>query len=107
MRSALAGMPGSVIRTCVGCGMRAAKSDLLRGVAGGVGSAAAPPGRSAGNGYPPYFRFWAARRCAKVISTGSSCVRATPSTSQQASKSAGRALTVTIEAGGTAAVCPS
>src|SRR6266702_3371239 len=26
-------MPGSVIRTCVGCGTRAAKSDLLRVVA--------------------------------------------------------------------------
>jgi uncharacterized protein len=33
MRSVPACMPGSVIRTCVGCGTRAAKSDLLRVVA--------------------------------------------------------------------------
>jgi len=44
-------MPGSVIRTCVGCGTRAAKSDLLRVVAVDgeivVDPAARRPGRGA------------------------------------------------------------
>src|SRR5215813_10765052 len=44
-------MPGSVIRTCVGCGKRAAKSDLLRVVAVGgevvADTSARRPGRGA------------------------------------------------------------
>ena len=51
MRSVLMRMPGSVIRTCVGCGTRAAKSDLLRVVAVDgeivVDPAARRPGRGA------------------------------------------------------------
>jgi predicted RNA-binding protein YlxR (DUF448 family) len=50
-RSSFPSMPGSVIRTCVGCGERAAKSDLLRVVAVGgeivVDPAAQRPGRGA------------------------------------------------------------
>jgi hypothetical protein len=50
MRSALASMPGSVIRTCVGCGMRAAKPDLLRVVAVDGEIVADPTGRRPGRG---------------------------------------------------------
>lgn len=51
MRSPRPVVPGSVIRTCVGCGARAAKSDLLRIVAVDgevvVDVAARRPGRGA------------------------------------------------------------
>lgn len=43
-------MPGSVIRTCVGCGKRAAKSDLLRVVAVGGEVVADPAARRPGRG---------------------------------------------------------
>src|SRR5260370_4937910 len=43
-------MPGSVIRTCVGCGMRAAKSDLLRVVAVDGEPVADPSARRPGRG---------------------------------------------------------
>jgi uncharacterized protein len=51
MRSSSPVLPGSVIRTCVGCRVRAAKSDLLRVVAVDgeivVDVAARRPGRGA------------------------------------------------------------
>ena len=51
MRSSFAAAPGSVIRTCVGCRVRTAKSDLLRVVAIDgeivVDPAARRPGRGA------------------------------------------------------------
>lgn len=50
MGSSSAGAPGSVIRTCVGCGRRAAKSDLLRVVAIGGEIVADPAARSPGRG---------------------------------------------------------
>ena len=50
MRSALASMPGSVIRTCVGCGLRAAKPDLLRVVAVDGEIVADPTSRRPGRG---------------------------------------------------------
>jgi uncharacterized protein len=50
MRSSFPVMPGSVIRTCVGCGTRAAKSDLLRVVAVGGDIVADPAGRQPGRG---------------------------------------------------------
>jgi predicted RNA-binding protein YlxR (DUF448 family) len=50
MRSALPSMPGSVIRTCVGCGMRAAKPDLLRVVAVDGEIVADPTARRPGRG---------------------------------------------------------
>src|ERR1700756_3008262 len=43
-------MPRSVIRTCVGCGMRVAKSDLLRVVAVDGEVVADPSARSPGRG---------------------------------------------------------
>jgi uncharacterized protein len=43
-------MPGSVIRTCVGCGTRAAKSDLLRVVAVDGEIVADPAARRPGRG---------------------------------------------------------
>jgi uncharacterized protein len=43
-------MPGSVIRTCVGCGTRAAKSDLLRVVAVDGQIVADPAARRPGRG---------------------------------------------------------
>jgi uncharacterized protein len=50
MRSTLSSMPGSVIRTCVGCGVRAAKSDLLRVVAVDGEIVADPAARKPGRG---------------------------------------------------------
>ena len=50
MRSTLSSMPGSVIRTCVGCGIRAAKSDLLRVVAVDGEIVADPAARRPGRG---------------------------------------------------------
>ncbi|HXP19378.1 MAG TPA: YlxR family protein [Streptosporangiaceae bacterium] len=50
MRSSFPVMPGSVIRTCVGCGARAAKSDLLRVVAVGGEIVADPAARRPGRG---------------------------------------------------------
>jgi len=50
MRSPFLVMPGSVIRTCVGCGARAAKSDLLRVVAVGGEVVADPAARMPGRG---------------------------------------------------------
>jgi predicted RNA-binding protein YlxR (DUF448 family) len=51
MLSRIPVMPGPVIRTCVGCGARVAKSDLIRLVAVGgeivVDPAARRPGRGA------------------------------------------------------------
>ncbi len=43
-------MPGVVIRTCVGCGVRAVKSDLLRVVAVGDEIVADPAARMPGRG---------------------------------------------------------
>lgn len=43
-------MPGSVIRTCVGCGLRTAKSDLLRVVAVDGEVVADPAARRPGRG---------------------------------------------------------
>jgi predicted RNA-binding protein YlxR (DUF448 family) len=50
MRSGVPVMPGSVIRTCIGCGDRAAKSDLLRVVAVGGDVVADPAARMPGRG---------------------------------------------------------
>jgi uncharacterized protein len=50
MRSSHLVMPGSVIRTCVGCGTRAAKSDLLRVVAVDGEIVADPAARRPGRG---------------------------------------------------------
>jgi uncharacterized protein len=50
MRTSYPVMPGSVIRTCVGCGTRAAKSDLLRIVAAGGEVVADPAARRPGRG---------------------------------------------------------
>jgi predicted RNA-binding protein YlxR (DUF448 family) len=50
MRSSHLVMPGSVIRTCVGCGTRAAKSDLLRVVAVDGQIVADPTARRPGRG---------------------------------------------------------
>ncbi len=50
MRSSSAGVRGSPIRTCVGCGVRAAKSDLLRVVAVGGEAVADPAARRPGRG---------------------------------------------------------
>ncbi len=50
MRSSFPVMPGSVIRTCVGCGTRAAKSDLLRVVAVDGEVVADPAARRPGRG---------------------------------------------------------
>jgi predicted RNA-binding protein YlxR (DUF448 family) len=50
MRSSHLVMPGSVIRTCVGCGTRAAKSDLLRVVAVDGQIVADPMARRPGRG---------------------------------------------------------
>jgi predicted RNA-binding protein YlxR (DUF448 family) len=50
MRSSFQGVPGSVIRTCVGCGTRAAKSDLLRVVAVDGEVVADPTARRPGRG---------------------------------------------------------
>jgi uncharacterized protein len=50
MRSSHLVMPGSVIRTCVGCGTRAAKSDLLRFVAVDGQIVADPMARRPGRG---------------------------------------------------------
>ena len=44
------GMPGSVVRTCVGCRIRAAKSDLLRVVAVDGEIVADPAARMPGRG---------------------------------------------------------
>ncbi|HXS65040.1 MAG TPA: YlxR family protein [Streptosporangiaceae bacterium] len=50
MRSSSLVMSGSVIRTCVGCRTRAAKSDLLRVVAVNGEIVADPAARSPGRG---------------------------------------------------------
>jgi len=50
MRSSSLVMSGSVIRTCVGCRIRAAKSDLLRVVAVGGEVVADPAARRPGRG---------------------------------------------------------
>jgi len=50
MRPVPVSMPGSVIRTCVGCGTRAAKSDLLRVVAVDGEIVADPVARRPGRG---------------------------------------------------------
>jgi uncharacterized protein len=50
MRSSYLVMSGSVIRTCVGCRIRAAKSDLLRVVAVDGEIVADPSARSTGRG---------------------------------------------------------
>ncbi|MHB1594083.1 MAG: DUF448 domain-containing protein [Streptosporangiaceae bacterium] len=50
MRSSSASVPGSVIRTCVGCGVRAAKPDLLRVVAVDGDVVADPSARRPGRG---------------------------------------------------------
>jgi uncharacterized protein len=50
LRTSYPVMPGSVIRTCVGCGTRAAKSDLLRIVAVDGEIAADPAARRPGRG---------------------------------------------------------
>jgi hypothetical protein len=50
MRSSFPDMPGSVIRTCVGCGTRAVKSDLLRVVAVGDEIVADPAAHKPGRG---------------------------------------------------------
>ncbi len=50
MRSSHLVMPGSVIRTCVGCGTRAIKSDLLRVVAVDGQIVADPAARRPGRG---------------------------------------------------------
>jgi predicted RNA-binding protein YlxR (DUF448 family) len=50
MRSSSHVMAGSVIRTCVGCRIRAAKSDLLRVVAVDGEIVADPAARSPGRG---------------------------------------------------------
>lgn len=50
MRPSPSSMPGSVIRTCVGCGNRAAKSDLLRVVAVDGEIVADPAARRPGRG---------------------------------------------------------
>src|SRR5258708_33349043 len=58
-------MPGSVIRTCVGCGVRTAKSDLLRVVAVDGEGVADPAARRPGRGaylHPSMGRWGRARR---------------------------------------------
>lgn len=50
MGSSSSDVRGSVIRTCVGCGNRAAKSDLLRVVAVGGEAVADPAARRPGRG---------------------------------------------------------
>jgi predicted RNA-binding protein YlxR (DUF448 family) len=50
MRPSQSIMPGAVIRTCIGCGVRTAKSDLLRVVAVDGEVVADPAARRPGRG---------------------------------------------------------